>query len=72
MSMDLLEYLADRLGCMYISDVKYVSRRRLAQEISRLAAGQYSLQQWNEVVVYLGIGKSFETADAAREYLMGL
>ena len=51
---DLLETMAARLGCSYLSDLKMPQHKaKLAELLTTIEADQYSLAQWNEALAYL-------------------
>ncbi len=51
---DLLDTLAQRLGCSYLSDLKMPQHKAaIAELLTTIDAGQYALSQWNEALTYL-------------------
>ena len=73
MSRGLLENLADRMGILYLSDLRMTCCwDRLAQQLAAVSAGEYSLAEWRDAIQYL-LGKnegSFRDGDEARDYLV--
>lgn len=52
----MLELLAARLGCSYMSDLKYLSsarRQQLSREIEKIAPESADLKEWNDTLMYL-------------------
>lgn len=69
--MELLEYFAVKLGCMYLSDLH---QRCYLKEISHLLPGinpeQYSMAEWKDAVFYLtSQQQAFETQAEAKAFL---
>lgn len=70
MEIELLEYLAMKTGCLYLSDLKYLkSKSIISIVIRRVPAKIYSLHEWNDAVQYLTGHESFLSAEEARDYL---
>lgn len=71
--LNLLEYLAAKAGCMYVSDLHLPENQYLlAHIIRRMDIDRYSLGQWNDAVQYITEEKTwFASKDAAAEYLSG-
>lgn len=71
----LLDLLSIQMGCMYLSDLRFLSpeqRRYLAQRLDRLTPRQEDIREWNDALDYL-IGEPPEdTAQAAKERLVHL
>lgn len=52
--MNLLEYLARETGCIYLSDLhKPDIQARILAALSVVAAEDYPLEEWNEVLEYV-------------------
>lgn len=71
----LLETLARRLDCAYLSDLKYLDparRRVLAELVRAMPEQEASCREWNDALNYLGGGESCSTAEKARTALMEL
>ena len=52
-TIGLLEYLAQKSGCTYLSDLRYLSQWeqfRLSREIARIPAAAFSLSIWNDAL----------------------
>ena len=69
----LLEVLASRAQCAYLSDLPLCRRQRLTrQDIASLPEDAYSLWEWNDALGYLlGEGNACLSACEARDCLMG-
>lgn len=52
--MDIFEFLRDKLGCMYVSDLKFGAYREMAVDL--LKTMQVDSKQKADVCNYLGIG----------------
>lgn len=52
--MDIFEFLKDKLGCMYISDIKFGEYKEMA--IDLLSKMQVDINQKADICHYLGIG----------------
>lgn len=73
LALPLLEFLAYKAGCPYLSDLPRVSgwqRTRLARELEHIPAESASLHDWNDALEYLAQAPPEETAQAARERLI--
>lgn len=69
----LLDLLSIQMGCMYLSDLRFLSpeqRRYLAQRLDRLTPRQEDIREWNDALAYLAGAPPEETAQAARERLI--
>ena len=68
----LLEYLAGRCHCVYLSDLRFLNeaqRRRLAREVEAVSADAVSLREWNDALEYLTGRPPEQTAEEARARL---
>lgn len=71
----LLETLARRMDCAYLSDLKYLDRRRrkvLAELLRKTAASRASCAEWNDALAYLGGEGACANAESARRALLEL
>lgn len=71
--LSLLERLADRARCGYISDLKGLGeseRRRLARELEQISAEAVSLSEWNDALAYLINGEKAKDRETARAALI--
>lgn len=71
----LLDLLSIQMGCMYLSDLRFLSpeqRRYLAQRLDRLTPRQEDIREWNDALAYLAGAPPEETAQAAKEQLVQL
>ncbi|MEG1164292.1 MAG: hypothetical protein RR313_07155, partial [Anaerovoracaceae bacterium] len=67
---NLIEEIARRLGCDYISDLRDSGHKKNLIGILPEAT-EYPLAQWNDAVEYLcTTEKKFETAEGARDYIL--
>ena len=70
--LGLLEYLAQEVDCMFLSDLhseKFLAAVR--EKICTLDWKQFNLKEWNDAVVYItGTNRSFDTAEQAADYLL--
>lgn len=56
MEQSLLEYLSVQMGCIYLSDLHFLSegkRRILAQWLEQLEAREQDIREWNDALEYL-------------------
>lgn len=75
LTLPLLEFLAYKAGCAYLSDLPHASgwqRVRLAHALERVPAEAAVLREWNDALDYLAQAPPEETAQAARERLIQL
>lgn len=73
LTLPLLDYLAYRAGCTYLSDLKYLNRWekvQLAQTLEQIAVEAASLRVWNDALDYLAQAPPEQTAEAARSRLI--
>ena len=73
-AVPLLEYLAGRCHCVYLSDLRFLNeaqRRRLACEIEAVSADAVSLREWSDALEYLTGRPPEQTAVEARARLSG-
>lgn len=72
-SFPLLETLAGRMGCGYLSDLKYLDaagRRTLRELIRQIPGGQNSVKEWNDALTYLTEQDPAPDAETARRTLL--
>lgn len=64
----LLDELARRSGCLYLSDLRGVDNRtELRKALFEIPEDQFQLEEWNEAAFYLlGTKERFKTAGDAR------
>ena len=75
LTLPLLDFLAYKAGCQYLSDLPRVSgwqRARLARELEQIPAEAASLHDWNDALEYLAQAPPEEKAQAARGRLLSL
>ena len=71
----LLDILAARMNCAYLSDLRYLTgwqRMRLVREIEKAPPGAATLFEWNDALEYLAQAPPQQTPEAARERLLTL
>lgn len=71
--LPLLEFLAYRARCVYLSDLHDASswqKARLVRELERMPAEAVTLRKWNDTLAYLSQAPPEKTAQAARERLI--
>ena len=69
----LLEYLAQRASCQYLSDLRYLNRQEqchLSREVSRIPAQAFRTAEWNDALDYLTGLPPEPSAPDAREALL--
>lgn len=66
----LLDFLSNRIGCEYLSDLSYVDRALLRRELEQIPAEAASPQDWNDALGYLTRASPEATPQAARERLL--
>jgi hypothetical protein len=72
-TVDILEYIAQRIGCDYLSDLRYLNGRnrfRLSRELYRIPAEAFPLETWNDALDYLTGLPSEAKASEAKEKLI--
>ena len=75
MEQSLLDLLSIQMGCMYLSDLRFLSlerRRYLAQRLDRLTPRETDIREWNDALDYLTGAPPEDTAQAAKERLVHL
>lgn len=75
LALSLLEFLAYKAGCPYLSDLRFLppeQRRYLAQKLERLTPREEDVGDWNDALTYLTGALPEETAQAAKEQLVKL
>ena len=71
----LLDLLSIQMGCMYLSDLRFLSpeqRRYLAQKLDQLTPREEDVREWNDALDYLTGAPPEETTQAAKEQLVKL
>lgn len=71
----LLDLLSIQMGCMYLSDLRFLlpeQRRYLAQRLDWLTPRQEDIREWNDALDYLTGAPPEDTAQAAKERLIKL
>lgn len=70
-----LDLLSIQMGCMYLSDLRFLSpeqRRYLTQRLNRLIPQQEDIREWNDAPEYLTGAPLEDTARVAKERLVYL
>lgn len=73
LALPLLDFLAYKAGCSYLSDLPRATgwqRARLARALNDIPADAASLHDWNDALVYLAQTPPAPTAQEARARLM--
>lgn len=71
----LLDVISTRMGCMYLSDLRFLSqgqRLYLAQILERMEPREEDTKDWNDALAYLANGPPEVSAQAAKERLIHL
>lgn len=68
----LLEYIAERAGCGYLSDLHSKKKSfHIYRVITDIAPSDYDLKEWEDAVRYIIEKKvSFEDSEQAADYLL--
>lgn len=69
---ELLEELAEQVGCPYLSDLRGAGRlESVRRAVAQLDAQAYTLEEWREAACYLcGEERDFSAQEDARRYLL--
>lgn len=69
--ISLVDYLAAKVGCMYLSDLHDLSKTErilLAHHVEKLTAERFSLHEWNDALQYIfQAPQEKSSADAQRK-----
>lgn len=68
----LLDFLAYKTGCAYLSDLPRAGGGRLARVLEGIPAGDADLREWNDALAYLAKAPPEETGPKARARLIQL
>ena len=71
----LLDLMSIQMGCMYLSDLRFLSpeqRRYLARRLELLTPREEDVREWNDALDYLAEAPPEDTARAAKERLVHL
>lgn len=73
MAKILLQDLADRIGCAYISDLKYLPEPDLIKVcIKEFQSDNYPVSEWNQALRYLTQDRlEFTSGEEAKQYIIG-
>ena len=68
----LLETLADKIGCMYLSDLRQISNlAKIQKELKEIPHEKFPLREWNDAAEYItGKEDCFSASIEAKEYLL--
>ena len=71
-TMGILEQLAERSGCQYLSDLPQPGRReQIRRSLSDLRPDQFPLREWNDAASYITrVPCAYATPEEAREALL--
>ena len=72
-TVELLEYLAQKIGCHHLSDLRYLSREeqiRLSKEIYLIPTEAFLTAEWNDTLDYLTSLPPEPSALDAKEILL--
>ncbi len=50
---ELVEYLAQKTGCMYISDLPRCHYSRIVRMVEKIPDSRFSVSEWNRTVSYI-------------------
>lgn len=69
----LLEFIAEKSGCLYLSDLHSKCRAaRIRNAIAVMCPSEYGAGEWCDAIGYItGKPVSFENSNEAAEYLKG-
>lgn len=70
--LSLVEYLAYKAGCEYISDLPRmgpVGKRKAGKALENVAPDMYTLKQWNDALSYIAGKPEEDTPELARQVL---
>lgn len=71
MKKGLLDHLAEQTGSFYLSDLRYMERRRLFACLQEFPAEAYSLREWADAAQYLtGAERCFSGQSEAKDFLL--
>lgn len=72
MSKSLLQDLADRMGCTYISDLRFLPEPDLIKVcMKEFQTDHYPVSEWNQTVHYLTRDRlEFTSGEEAKQYIM--
>lgn len=71
--LSLLDLLFVQMGCMYLSDLRFLSeeqKRLLANRLKQIASNEEDMQDWNDALAYLTNALPVQTAQAAKQQLI--
>lgn len=71
--ISLLDVMAVQMGCMYLSDLRFLSsgqRVALARKLEKIPPRTSDLHDWNDALDYLVGGPAQPTAEEARAALI--
>lgn len=66
----LLDRLWDRAGCTYLSDLKYMPKKRMQRLISGMDVERYTVEEWDEVICYMTGCHSHSSSGAEAKALL--
>lgn len=75
LQLSLLDYLAQRTGCLFLSDLRDLDRQRrgiLLQTLRSVSPEDVPLKEWNDALTYLTGALPEGTVQAARAQLLAL
>lgn len=72
MSKELLQDLADRIGCTYISDLRFLPEPDIIKVcMKEFKAEHYPVSDWNQAVQYLTKSRiEFTSGEEAKQYII--
>lgn len=73
MERELLLELSERVGCMYLSDLSFISDIDVIKtELKKFSPQDFSVNQWNDAINYFtGENANFGSASEAKDFLIG-
>lgn len=63
MGKDLLTYIYEQSDYTYLSDLKFVKSKTVANIIKNIDVNKFKLEEWNELYIYL-IGNDSDLQDS--------
>lgn len=72
-TLDLFEYIQEKVGCTSISDLPSISKQNpeiIIYTLRSLSPSDYSLKQWNDLIDYLAKAPAQQTIEDAYALLI--
>lgn len=71
--LSLVDYLAEKLGCDYISDLHFLNKKerlKISNEVQKLNPEDWTIDDWNDALEYIVNKQAADNCESAYSELL--